>query len=85
MNINGYKVEWREYGWSWMKPTVYEKRKIPFLPLSKWVKVWEGESVGVSNAEQMLPDLTLSKFQNAVYQYEEYSRSWEKYFGKKDT
>lgn len=77
MEIKGYRVKWAEYGWSYGVPIVRKRVKL-FGVIPYWKKVWQGEAINCLTAEKMLPDRMKKWFEEAVDEYENYTRAWAK-------
>jgi len=71
-----YKVLRQEEGWSWAVPRVYVRKKIPLLPLSRWVSVWKGRPVAALSARKYLPAEMARWFRAAIKEYENYEQEW---------
>ena len=75
-SVNEYRVKWQPAGFSYAVPVVRIKKKIPFLPMSRWIKVWEGGAKPYLSAEKALPDEIREWFKGAVNEYEQYEEKW---------
>jgi hypothetical protein len=73
-----YKVNVGHKGFSGVFPIVYAKRKIPFLPLSRWVRVWDGPNKISGDEKKMYPAQMKSWFNRSVEDYEKYKAAWDR-------
>ena len=83
MEIEGklgtYNVRFRrDAGSWWCQPVVRVRRKIKFLPFSRWVTLFSGEDISKTRVNYMLPNELRGIFNNAVCQYEAYKTAWDK-------
>ena len=82
MYIGGYKVLWRQVGWSYAKVFIYERRQTKFL---WWNKFWDEEvwehpnNKGLGRAQTMLPSEQVRWFNEAIKDYEKYKSDWAEY------
>lgn len=76
--LNRYKVEIERKGWGLAVPTVKERRKVPLLPISRWVTVWQGKSKSYTIAKKLHPAPYKRWVKDAVDEYETYLAVWEK-------
>ncbi len=70
MIINGYKVEWEEVGWSFIRPCVKKREKFLFIPY--WKTVWHGtKSIHKWDEPDLAGNGTQKMFEVAFSEYEQ--------------
>jgi hypothetical protein len=74
--LNEYKVSIENAGWSWALPVIRIRKRILFLPISRWVKVWEGAARSRISADKMYPSVIEDWCKLAVEEYEGYVIAW---------
>ena len=77
-----YRVAWEDYGWSYARPVIKARCKIPFIPFDKWRVVGYGYCENRTTAERMLPSVMRQWYSSSIKNYEQYNDAWAEEYSK---